>query len=250
MNAPILSASLLALGALVLPRVAAAEVNQPIEIIDRPRTLPASQLELSLQLQLQHAPGVAPAGSTNVTTVGFGGGYGITSELEARLGYAFGLDPSSGKGPLSIGGAYSLVSAPLFTAAADAFTGYDLAGENLLPLQVGVEAQLKIGSQIALFTPGHQLSIGLSGDNPIGLHLPVGIGFQLAPKVFVDAQTEIAYIAMRGGGTRVFGADFIPVRLEGFYSVSSAFDLGVWLADDLKSAGDFFQVGVLGRLFL
>lgn len=232
------------------PQLAAADVNQPVEIIDRSRTLPPSELELSAGLVLAHTPAGDMVAARTTTGLELGAGYGFTPALEARIGYGIGLDPSSGKGPLSLGAAYDLVRTPVLTAAVDAFGGYDLGAEDPLPLRVGVEAQLKLGAKLAVFTPGHQLSFGLAGKNPIGLHLPVGIGFQPTRQIFVDLQTEIAYLGFKEGGTRVFGADEIPLRVDAFYSITNAIDLGVWLADDLKRAGDVYQLGAIGRVFL
>jgi len=237
------------IAALGAPTLAVADVQQPVEIIDRSRTLPASTLELAANLAFTRIVPAMGDGRT-VTDLGVSAGYGFTPALEGRIGYGLGLDPSSGRGPLVIGGAFDLLKAANLTAALDLFTGYHVGVEELLPLQIGVEAQLKLTDTLAVFTPGHQLAIGLSGDNPIGLHLPIGLGFQAAPRVFVDVQTEIAYLGFRGGNGRLFGDDHVPLRLEGFYSPSNAFDLGLWLSDDLKQAADAYQLGVSARLFL
>ncbi|MDQ3370110.1 MAG: hypothetical protein M3680_32230 [Myxococcota bacterium] len=230
--------------------IAAADVNQTIEIIDRPRTLPARTLELSLQLGIVRTPGGPMGEASTGTGVALGIGYGFTPDFEARLLYGFSIDPSSAKGPLLIGGAYSLVHVGAFQAAADLFVGYNFGSENALPLAIGVEAQLKLGSKLALFTPGHQLSFGLEDPNAILLDLPIGLGYQASRNLFLDIQTTIARIALSEGETSVWGADFIPITLEAFYSVTNAVDFGVTFSDDLDNAGDTYALGLLVRLFL
>jgi hypothetical protein len=223
-----------------------ADVNQTQEVIDRPGVLPFSQIEGRLDLLLATSPGDTVTG----TRLGFG--YGVREDLELRFAYGFNLSPSSsGKGPLQFAVGYSVASTGPFRAALGLGLGYDVGPGELTPLELGVDSQFKITEKVALFTPGKQLKIGLAGNTkPIGIDLPIGARYQANPNVFAEFSTNIAHIGLKDDNSKGFGADFVPVKLTGIYSLSNSVDFGLGIADDLKDAGDTFALDVFVRLFL
>jgi hypothetical protein len=245
------SATLAALVMLSLAGAVRADVSQPTAIIDRPRTLPEQEFEASLLLGVGREGTTTTTGTTYATSTGIdvGIGYGFTRAFEARLSYGFGVDPTS-RGPIGVAIGYALDRHGRFTSAFDAGVGYDLGPDHLAPLTLGFAAQGVLSPRVALFTPGHQLKIDLSGDNPAGIRLPIGLGYQANWHFWVDAQVELAYIPLHGGGGKAFGADYLPFRFDAIYAITNAFDLGLTFADDFKAAGDSYDIGGFVRIFL
>ncbi|MCE9579758.1 MAG: hypothetical protein K8W52_41955 [Deltaproteobacteria bacterium] len=245
------STKLIAFALVSVASAARAEVSQPTAIIDRPRTLPDGEFEGSISLGTGRVASTTATGTTfsDATGLDLGIGYGFSRRFEGRLGYGIGVDPSTAKGPLGFAIAYNLARGRL-SAAFDAGVGYDFRSEHGLPLTLGFEMQGKIGERGALFTPGQQLSIGTSGDNPIGLDLPIGLGYQANFHFWVDVQTKIAHLGLAHDSTLVFGADFIPLQFDAIYAISNAFDLGLGFEDDFKNAGNSYGFTGFARLFL
>ncbi len=245
------STKLIAFALVTVASAARADVSQPTALIDRPRTLPDGEFEGSISLGVGRQASTTATGTTfsNATGLDLGIGYGFSRRFEGRMGYGIGVDPSSSQGPLGFAIAYNLARGRL-SAAFDAGVGYDFASDHALPLTLGFELQGKLGARGALFTPGQQLSIGLSGENPIGLDLPIGLGYQANIHLWVDVQTKIAHLGFAHDSTQVFGADFIPLQLDGVFSISNAFDVGLAFEDDFKHAGDSYSFAAFARLFL
>jgi hypothetical protein len=230
-----------------------AEVNQPIEIIDRPRVLPESELEAKLGFDFHREAVKSAAGTTTAgfTTSTIGAGYGVAKDLELRLDYTFGIDPSTGKGPLNFAAGYGFLNAGPLTAAVKGGLGYDIGLGELRPLNLGADVQFKISEKFALFTPGQQLIVSLAGSaKPIYLQAPIGLKYQAARNIYTQFSTNVLEIGLSNKKSGVFGADFIPVDIAAVYSLNNGLDFGAQLGDDLKDAGGSISVGVFGRLFL
>jgi opacity protein-like surface antigen len=245
--------TLLATSAMLLvPTLAAAEVNQPQEIIDRPRTTPGGQITVGGDLGLVVIDG-------NPIGLGLSGLYGVDDKIEVGAAYGFSLKDFEIKGDLGVHAAYSFLDAGALTAAADIGVGYNIFGEALDPLAVGVEAQFKLGDKAAVFTPGKQLSIGLEDPNAINLALPVGIGFQAAPNIYAAVQTQVLNIGISEADSGFIFADYLPLSLGATFSPSNTLDVGAsitwgdFLAED--AAGDTVgfkhpTLGLHGRLHI
>ena len=238
---------LIPFAALLAPALAMAEVNQPQEIIDRPRTTPAGQITVGGDLIFQKF------GDANGTALNVGGLYGVNDKLEVGAAYAFALDEFEIKGDICLHAAYGILTDGNLTVAADLGFGYNVLAEGLDPLTLGAEVQFKVNDKLAVYTPGGQLGITLEGDvKPIALNLPVGVGYQATPQIWAFVDTSIGQIEIADSETVLFGADVIPLGVGGFFSPSNAMDFGARIGfDDLKEAGaDFLTVTASARLHL
>lgn len=238
---------LIPFAALLAPALAMAEVNQPQEIIDRPRTTPAGQITVGGDL------GYLKLGDFNTTALNVGGLYGVNDKLEVGAAYAFSLDEFEIKGDIGLHAAYGILTDGNLTVAADLGFGYDVLAEGLDPLALGAEVQFKVNDKLAVYSPGSQLSIALEGDvKPIDISLPVGVGYQATPQIWAFVDTSIGTIEIADSATVLFGADVIPLGAGAFFSPSNAMDFGARIGfPDLKEAGaDFLTVTASARLHL
>lgn len=211
----------------------------PRSVILRPLTLPAGVF-------------VAGADIVNFTSSFFDpaiirvfGGYGITDDIELAFAhYAFPTN-GIGDGEIAAGVGYKLVRGGMggkLEAIGRAEIGYDLAGSvdlttgetsgAVAPLGLGVHVQYNVSEKLALITPGNQLRIGLD-PNFIDLSIPVGVGFQATPELYVQLDTDIATINIKDSATTVIFADTTPIAITGTYSVMPNLDVLAGLALDL-----------------
>ncbi len=245
--------AILLCGTCAATSVARATVTQPLEIIDRPRTLPGGTLELAGGVDLRRTSYTDGTGdhAQSYLSAPLGLGYGISNDFDIRIFYGVGLHPTfTGKTPVDIRLAYTFFRDAHVSAAAQVKSGIDLGNNDVRPLVIGINAQYRVTSTFALFTPGEQLSVGLAGgDHPIGLDLPVGVGLQFTPQVFGSLTTNLAHIGIANEGNAFILADMLPVDVAAFYSFSNRADVGAHLAVDLKNTNNIL-FGVLGRLFL
>ncbi|MBC8134244.1 MAG: hypothetical protein H7X95_14775, partial [Deltaproteobacteria bacterium] len=82
--------ALMSLGLLGTSSAATAAVSHPLEIINRPRTLPAGQLELRGGIDLSRSSSTSPTGVRQSQTSLFaplGIGYGISNDFDVYLFY-------------------------------------------------------------------------------------------------------------------------------------------------------------------
>ena len=238
---------LIPFAALLAPALAMAEVNQPQEIIDRPRTTPAGQITVGGDL------GYLKLGDLNSTGLNVGGLYGVNDKLEVGAAYAFTLDEFEIKGDIGLHAAYGILTEGNLTVAADLGFGYSVLAEGLDPLTLGAEVQFKVNDKLAVYTPGGQLGITLEGDvKPIALNLPVGVGYQATPQIWAFVDTSIGQIEIADSATVLFGADVIPLGVGGFFSPSNAMDFGARIDFvDLKEVGtDILAITASARLHL
>ena len=260
---------------LSVPTLARADVNQPEEIIDRPRTLPAGETEVNGTLDIERTETVTDGVVANSTAQAFtiGAGLGVTKDLEVRLAYQFAVDSenktllaSYGHGDLRGTVAYALPSSGPLSMAVNAGIGLFVDDGSPDPLTLGLDLQYKLTSQLAVFTPGQQLSVAFSGgeigspfiggfvgvESSVNLTLPIGVRFQAANNVFAFVATDLADLALHNGGNSAFlFSDFIPLQVGGFYSLSNKFDVGANINFfDLKNYSGLFDVGIVVRAFI
>ena len=95
----------------------------------------------------------------------------------------------------------------------------------------------------------YQVAVGLNNKGAIAVELPVGLGIQAAPDVYVFAELNLANIKISNTENAIIFDKFIPVGLGGFYSLPK-FDLGAVFTDDLKQGADYLQFLVLGRYYV
>ncbi len=213
----------------------------PIEIIDRPLTLPAGAFSIGAALNSSASFDVFDAETAGL----WGLSYGVTNEFSVGVGYDIRLDPdASAEGTLDLELAYTFYTGAA-TLTATGGLSYDIDGETF-GTDLGVQAWYNITKQIAIITPGDQINI--TYDPTIArLNLPVYVGFQAAPNIFAQLETSIGNIKLKDGGDSAFiFADNIPVHISAFYSLSNALDIGLRAGfSDLKNdAGDNFDLGL------
>jgi hypothetical protein len=240
-------ASSILVAAAALAGTARADVTQPQSIIDRPRTLPAGELELDGSYSY--------ANIDRSSVLGLGAGYGVTSDLDVHVAYGVAVAPdTSSSEPLTIDLGYTFLRAGALTAAAHVAGGFVVHG-HATPLELGANVNYRLADSVAIFTGagagGNQLSIALSGDpKPIELAIPVGVGVQLSPQLYVDAQTLIATFGLHDASTTYIGTDYKFLDARAFVSLSRALDLFAEFSTyDVTSPGDLYAIHAGVRAF-
>lgn len=251
MNTKTLFVGLIPFALALAPTLAAADVNQPQEIINRPRTTPGGQLTVGADVAF-----IKLGDLGNGATLDVLGLYGVNDKLEVGVDYAFALKEFEAKGNLGIGIAYSLLADDKLTVAADVATGFQIVDPSgIEPISLGAEVQFKINDTLAVYTPGHQFTIGIAEETGKGMSIdvPVGVGFQASPQIFAHVDTNLAFIALNdeAGTTGVIGADFFPLAVGAFFSPSNTMDFGASFGFiDLKADAGFFAIVGSARLHM
>jgi len=226
--------------------LAVADVNQPQEITMRPLTTPASQITVAGDLGILMIPDLDTALALSV-----GGSYGVSEKLEVGAFYAFALKEFEAKGDLTVQAAFSLLEGNL-AVAPNLTTGYDLFSEGIDPLGLGARVRFRVNDQLAINSPGSQLSIALDGDpKPIALGLPVGVSYQVSPALYAFVNTSIGNLSIADSTTTFIFADNLPLAVGAFFSPSNTMDFGGQLSwFDLKEASDTIAITLSARLHL
>jgi len=252
----------------------------PIQIDDRPLTLPKSKLDFhaGFPILVRTTNDPTTMMTTTNTLAGFaiGAAYGVDDKIEIGGDYAFSLSPGDVKGPLTFHIAYRYAHDPKLEVAFAGALGLDFVDTTATTtttyfgFQFAAWVRYHIASKVSLFTgsPGlpssplpldkfslplpplaYQLQLGLAGGAAIAIELPVGIAFQATPNVYTFASINIANIKIHDTVNAFLFADFIPIALGGFYSMDKL-DLGVVFADDLKDAGNHLAFSLTARYFM
>ena len=213
----------------------------PIEIIDRPLTLPQGAFSVGL--------GLNALASFDVFTAETGGlwglSYGVTDEFSIGLGYDVRLDPdASAEGTIDVNLGYTFLTAPL-TLTATGSLGYNVDAEQF-STEVGIQAWYNVTPKIALISAGNQLNFAFD-PTVVSIDLPIAVGFQAMPNVFLQLDTTIGNLDIKDSANVIIFDDFIPVALTGYYSLSNALDIGATVGfSDLKNdAGDNFIASLM-----
>jgi hypothetical protein len=164
-------------------------------------------------------------------------GYGITDDFELNFAhYAFSTE-DAGKGSIDAGLGYKLLRGAAggkLEVIARAQTGYSLASEGLNPLLLGAHVQYNVTPDFCIITPGGHLSIALDGVaigdpptevNPITFNLPVSVGYQATPTLYVQADTSLGSIEIKDSESVFFGADVTPLFVAGYLNAIPAVDV-------------------------
>jgi hypothetical protein len=185
-------------------------------------------------------------------------GYGITDDLELGFAhYAFATS-AAGDGSVDANLGYKLARGAMggkLEAIARLQAGYSLGASALNPLGLGVHVQYNVTDKIALITPGQQIQIGLESPNPIALQIPVGVGFQATPELYVQLDTTIANISIKDSATTVIFADTTPIAVTATYNAMPALDILAGIALNLTppdplGVGDTFAILVGARYYV
>lgn len=248
--------------------LASAEVNQPQELNMRPLTTPAGQITVGGDFGFIMLPDPLDDGALLFV----GGKYGVNEKLEVGALYGIALSPEfDAKGPLFAEGAFSIMDGNL-SVAANAGFGYDLGGEQLLPLTAGARVRFRVDDKLSITSGGgsgdpitsfivpghlngHQLSIALDAEEgqpkPVTLSLPIGVSYQVSPQIHAYVNTSIGTLSISDSDSVFFGADLIPLTVGGFFSPSNTMDFGAsvgWF--DLKDNSDVLSIYASARLHM
>ena len=253
----------------------------PLAINERPLTLPDGKLAVHGGLRvgvltLETMPGV----KTSSTSTGFGLGvnYGVSSSTEVGLDYTVGISPGTVKGPLTLHGAYLAVSGAKLDVAVAAATAIDFSDftdpmtmqtttRTAFSVQIGAWARYRINRKASLFSglpalPNstvslsklslalppmpYQLTIGLNSGGTTALDVPIGLGYQINPKIYAFGMLNLAHIRIANTVNAFLFKDFIPISIGGFYALDKL-DIGAEFSDDLKQGTDYLRFDTFVR---
>jgi hypothetical protein len=231
---------------------AAPASRYPRAVIARPLTLPAGLAMLGIDATANHdfsAMGGAPIV-----------GYGFTDDIEIQIPYAFATKDFEPKGTLNVDLGYMLLRGAAggkLEAIARVRGGYNLLDEVATPLQLGVHVQYNVTDTFAVISgvPGsQQLRISLEDDaamtKPIDLSLPIGVGYQATPELYLQLDTKLVQLDLSDSANVVIGADATPVAVTVLYNALPALDVQAVLSTDLSnSPGDALSFLVGARYY-
>ncbi|HTJ47451.1 MAG TPA: hypothetical protein VL463_35375 [Kofleriaceae bacterium] len=225
------------------------DAGWPMAIIDRPLTLKASMIGAQAQLGIAHVD-LGMLGSSTSEGLNVGADYGVSDVLQIGASYGLTLNEFEAKGPVNAHLLYRLAHGKL-KVAADAAFDYDLNSKNG-GISLGAEVHYNLAPNVAVFTPGYQLNLGVirdMGDGPITLAVPVGVALQANPNIYAWVSTQVASFSI-SNSANVYISDITPATIGAFYSASNKLDIGVAANFfDLQNASDLWAITVGARIF-
>jgi hypothetical protein len=225
----------------LFPALAVADDRYPRAVIARPLTLPQAIVVVGGDLGANND--LSTVGGTPIV------GVGITDNLEVQVPYAFAARELEPRGSLSIDVGYKLVRGALdgkLEIIARARAGYSLLDDQTIPYSLGVHVQYNVLPWLAVITgaPGTEQ---VRFDSPsVDLSLPVAVGVQVSPIVYMQLDTKLALIALHDSDSMMLGADTTPVALTAVWNAWHALDVQAAIGTDLTTGpGDalWFLVG-------
>ena len=246
---------------LTIGTAATAEVRHPLEVLDRPLTLPGGQGTAEARLIIQHRN--FDDNYEDAKGMVLQGGYGLTDSIDARLFYGFCLEDNFdgegssdsckiGKGVLGAELGFSLLDnettdfalAPSFNINVDMPDNYRSA--------LGVRFRHKLSKHGALYADGPVLVTEAFGETTTMMAyqfgLPIGFGAQLTPKFFAGVQTVLFSVTKIEGldaEESVIFKNGFPILLTANYAVSPSFEIALQL-DEPSSIGSLTSIGFRG----
>jgi len=234
------------------PPAEAPAPRYPRSVIARPLTLPSGLAMLGADATANHdfsAMGGAPIV-----------GYGITDKLEVQVPYAFATRELEARGTLGLDVGYVIVRGALdgkLEAIARVRGGYNTLDTDPTPLMIGAHVQYNITPTIAVisgYPSTQQLRISLAKDammvKPIDVSLPIGIGVQPTPELYLQLDTKLAQINISDSANALLIKDMTPLALTVVYNVINALDVQAAIATDLtNSPGDALTFLVGARYY-
>jgi len=218
------------------PLPEATAVRYPRAVIARPLTLPSRVAVLGADAIANHDFG-AMWGAPILGT-------GITDELEVLVPYTFATRELETKGSLAIDVGYAFVRGALggkLEVVARARSGYDFLTEDRTAISFGVHAQYNLTDYLCIVSgvPGtQQLRIAPEdqmGRTPIDVSVPVGIGFQAMPTLYLQLDTKLAQLSISDSENLLFGRDTTPASLTVVWNAVHALDLQAAIGTDLSN---------------
>lgn len=183
-------------------------------------------------------------------------GYGFTDAIELQLVYAFAAKEFEMKGSVDADVGVKLLRGAAggkLEAIARVRGGYNALTETVNPLLIGVHAQYNITDKIAIISgvPGaQQLRISLDDDaamtKPIDLSLPIGVGVQPTPELYLQLDTKLLQLDIDDSATTYIFDDTTPVALTVVYNAIPALDVQAAISTDLSNDPDEAIAFLLG----
>lgn len=218
------------------PEVPAA--RYPRAVIARPLTLPKGLIAIGADAGANH--------DFSAMTGAPIAGYGITDKLEVQVPYAFATRDFEARGSVGVDVGYAIVRGAVggkLEMIARVRSGYDTLATDPLPLSLGVHVQYNLTPTIALISgaPGTQqlrfaLANSAADTRPIDLSLPLGIGVQPAPTLYLQLDTRLAQLSLHDSATVLIGRDVAPLSLTAVWNAIPPLDLQATVGTDLMNA--------------
>ncbi|HWO25038.1 MAG TPA: hypothetical protein VNO30_40135 [Kofleriaceae bacterium] len=225
------------------PPPAAAE-PYPAAVIDRPPTLPAGMLALGAGAAI--APYHAPAMTGGVTT-----SYDVLAVVAARYaplpwlevaGELDGVIADPGRSLAMLRAEVALARGAL-TASARASLAYTFDGASFYDLRLAAPLRWKLTERLALVSSDDHLLITLdAAPRQILLRAPLGVAYQLAPRLHGEIATRLAVAELRAPAIAWLGADYRFLSIAATFVPRRALDIIV--------AAHLYDVGGDGTVFV
>jgi len=209
------------------PPEEAPAARWPRAVIARPLTLPGGIAQVGADFTANN-----DFSTLKLTAVG---GYGINDDLELTGFYTFALKEFEIKGIFDADVGYKLLRGAVdgkVEVIGRGRIGYDAAAEGATPLRLGVQAAYTLdpkNPKLVFLTPGQQVVIGLSEDaamaKPIYFQLPIQIGYQATPELYLQLDTTLLQINISDSANTFIGADTTPIALTATYNAMPALDV-------------------------
>jgi hypothetical protein len=224
----------------------------PRSVIARPLTLPSGIAMLGADATANHD--FSAMGGTPIV------GYGFTDDFEVQVPYSFSTKDFEAKGSVAVDAGYKLLRGAVdgkLEAIARVRAGYSALDEVATPLMAGVHVQYNFTPTIAVisgYAGTQQLRISLADDasmaKPVDFSLPIALGYQPTPELYVQVDTKLATINIHDSANTLIGKDTTPAALTVVYNVINALDIQAALATDLSnSPGDALSFLVGARYY-
>ena len=224
----------------------------PRSVIARPLTMPEGVAMLGADATANHdfsAMGGAPIV-----------GYAFTDKLEVHVPYSFSTRELEARGSIGADVGYVIVRGAVdgkLEAIARIRGGYNTLDTAPTPLMLGAHVQYNVTPWLALISgvPGtQQLRISLADDammaKPIDISLPLGIGVQPTPELYLQLDTKLVQLEISDSANALIGKDMTPLALTVIYNVINALDVQAAIGTDVtNSPGDALTFLVGARYY-
>lgn len=224
----------------------------PRSYIARPLTLPSGVAMLGADATANHD--FSSMGGAPIV------GCGFTDDFELIIPYYFSTKEFDAKGTVAFDAGYKVLRGAAggkLEIIGRARGGYSALDEVATPLLLGAHMQYNFTPTIALMTGyagTQQLRISLADDammaKPIDFGLPIALGYQPTPELYLQVDTKLATINIHDSANTFIGKDTTPAALTVVYNVINALDVQAALGTDLSSSpGDALTFLVGARYY-
>lgn len=234
----------------------------------RPPTLDAGKVEIHGSLPIFNTGGTF--GNETLVLGGGGIAFGVNNQLEIGADYAFEVSPNADAAGLFAGHALLRLAhdSKLSVALAGGLL-YSHAANDGVVFAGGLSLRYRLSRQVSVFSSSSGMPICGSclqflgpvtgqvliardqGQTAIVASLPIGIGIQATPELYLFAETVLATLILSPKTDAIVDfSDYIGVHVGGWISVGKQLDLGAGLGSELKNASDIYLVELRARIRL